>query len=302
MSKHPLYAFDETDASLPLLPTAARRALDLAGAKLSLEAWRHLSLTDRTALVAAGASDLVDTATALAIADRATPPARHVEPLAEPNASEPPAALVAALGEARPLAASAWSALSPLDRYALVKASESRGPGRLARAYDEIVAPSGPPLTHLDASGRARMVDVGRKEPTERRAVATATLRMQPATLARIAEGTAPKGDVLAVARVAGIQAAKKTPELVPLCHAIALTSVEVAFDIDASSSAIVVRATARAFDRTGVEMEAIVAASTAAITVYDMVKAIDRWMTITDVGLLEKSGGRSGDVRRERA
>ena len=153
-------------------------------------------------------------------------------------------------------------------------------------------------LTHLDAEGRAHMVDVGAKATTERLARAEALVRMAPATRARILAKDAPKGDVLAVARVAGIQAAKKTPELIPLCHAIALTSVSVTFEPE-GDDALRVEATARCRDRTGVEMEALTAASVAALTVYDMLKAKDRGMTIERVRLLAKSGGRSGDWSR---
>lgn len=155
-----------------------------------------------------------------------------------------------------------------------------------------------PELTHLDAEGRARMVDVGAKDVTDREAVASAVVRMEPATLALLRGGHAPKGDVLAVARVAGIQAAKKTPELIPLCHAIALTAVEVAFDW-LEPDGVRVEARARARDRTGVEMEALTAASVAALTVYDMLKAVDRGMRIEHVRLEEKRGGRSGHWQR---
>ncbi|MCC6877902.1 MAG: cyclic pyranopterin monophosphate synthase MoaC, partial [Sandaracinaceae bacterium] len=129
--------------------------------------------------------------------------------------------------------------------------------------------------THLDAEGRARMVDVGDKDVTSREAVASAVVRMQPATLTLLREGRAKKGDVLATARIAGIQAAKRTPELIPLCHQIALTSVEVHFEPDADGERIHVRAIARARDRTGVEMEALTAAAIASLTVYDMLKAV---------------------------
>ena len=159
---------------------------------------------------------------------------------------------------------------------------------------------SAPVLTHLDAQGRARMVDVASKPVTIRTATAQATLRMLPATLHAILDGTTPKGDVLAVARVAGIQAAKRTSELVPLCHAIALTAVEVSFTADPDGARLHVRTVAHALDRTGVEMEALVAASLAALTVYDMAKAIDRGMVVEFLGLLEKTGGRSGQWRRE--
>ncbi len=157
-------------------------------------------------------------------------------------------------------------------------------------------APKTPKLTHLDAKGRARMVDVGDKATTARSATARARVRMSKETFARLSAGDTPKGDVLAVARIAGIQAAKRTSELIPLCHAIALTSVTV--DIGLESGEAIVLATARASDRTGVEMEALVAASTAALTLYDMLKAIDRGI-VFDVALVSKDGGRTGSWRR---
>lgn len=158
---------------------------------------------------------------------------------------------------------------------------------------------SEPGLTHLDARGRARMVDVGDKDVTSRRAVAGARIVMQPSTAALLSAGRLPKGDVLAVARVAGIIAAKRTPELIPLCHPVALAGVEIDFDVDASAGTVDVRAEARAADRTGVEMEALVAASTAALTVYDMVKGVERGVVIQQVALREKTGGQRGDWQR---
>ena len=152
-------------------------------------------------------------------------------------------------------------------------------------------------LTHLDAQGRARMVDVADKAVTSRVAVASARVRMEPATMKVLTSGQAKKGDVLATARIAGIQAAKRTPELIPLCHQIALSSVEVHFE--AQEEVLSIEAHARATDRTGVEMEALTAVSVAALTVYDMLKAIDRGMTIERVRLEAKSGGKSGDYGR---
>jgi cyclic pyranopterin phosphate synthase len=159
--------------------------------------------------------------------------------------------------------------------------------------------PSG--LTHLDpASGRARMVDVGAKPPSDRRAVAQARVRVSPQTAQAVLAGDAPKGDVLGVARVAGIQAAKRTSELVPLCHPLPLSYVGVEGEIDGSAGVITLTAEARTTGPTGVEMEALTAATIAALTVYDMVKGMERGAEITDVILLEKSGGRSGEWRRE--
>ena len=152
-------------------------------------------------------------------------------------------------------------------------------------------------FTHLDSEGRARMVDVGGKEVTQRRAVARARVTMQEETAQALADGTVAKGDVLAVARVAGIQAAKRTSELIPLCHPLMLSSVQV--DLTPGPSWVDIEATAETVDRTGVEMEALTACSVAALTVYDMCKASDRAMQVEALGLVEKSGGRSGDWHR---
>jgi cyclic pyranopterin phosphate synthase len=154
-------------------------------------------------------------------------------------------------------------------------------------------------LTHLTGEGHAHMVDVGEKAVTSRRATARARVRMAPETFARLAAGDAPKGDVLAAARIAGIQAAKLTPNLIPLCHTVHLTKVEIDIHLDPRESVAIVDATAEARDRTGVEMEAMVAASAAALTLYDMLKAIDRGMSF-EVGLLEKAGGKTGHWTRE--
>ena len=150
-------------------------------------------------------------------------------------------------------------------------------------------------LTHFDESGRAVMVDVGAKAETERHAIAKARVAMQPATLSRIRDGGVAKGDVLAVARLAGVMGAKRTPDLIPLCHPLALTAVTIDFEIDAESSAIEIAASCKIVGRTGVEMEALTAAAVAALTIYDMCKAIDRGMRITDLRLAHKSGGKSG-------
>ncbi|HEX2104748.1 MAG TPA: cyclic pyranopterin monophosphate synthase MoaC [Solirubrobacteraceae bacterium] len=157
-------------------------------------------------------------------------------------------------------------------------------------------------LTHLDEHGTARMVDVGAKPQTARRAVARALVRMDPATAARVAAGDAPKGDVLGTARIAGIQAAKRTGELIPLCHPLPLDHVDVEAAVDAAAGTVTLTAEARVTARTGVEMEALTAVSVAALTVYDMVKGLEKGVEIASVVLLEKSGGRSGDWRRERA
>jgi cyclic pyranopterin phosphate synthase len=152
-------------------------------------------------------------------------------------------------------------------------------------------------LTHLDDEGRARMVDVGAKDETDRRAVARAIVRMSPETAARVRAGDAPKGDVIGTARIAGIQAAKRTDELIPLCHGLPLSFVDV--EATAGEDSVTLTAEARTTAQTGVEMEALTAATVAALTVYDMVKGIERGVEIASVVLLEKSGGRSGDWRR---
>jgi cyclic pyranopterin phosphate synthase len=154
-------------------------------------------------------------------------------------------------------------------------------------------------LTHLDERGRARMVDVGGKPARERRALARAVVRVSPQTAAAVARGEAPKGDVLAVARIAGIQAAKRTAELIPLCHSLALTFANVEGAIDAQTGAITLEAEARTTGQTGVEMEAMCAAAIAALTVYDMIKGLERGAVIDEVELIEKSGGSSGEWRR---
>ena len=154
---------------------------------------------------------------------------------------------------------------------------------------------SSSPLTHFDAQGQAHMVDVGGKASTHRVAVATGSIQMLPATLALIQAGTAKKGDVLGIARIAGIQAAKKTSDLIPLCHPLALTRVALDFVVDATASHVRCQATVETVGPTGVEMEALTAVQVALLTIYDMVKAVDRGMTITDVKLLEKHGGKSG-------
>lgn len=156
-------------------------------------------------------------------------------------------------------------------------------------------------LSHFDAEGKAVMVDVSAKPETERRAVAKGSVLMQPATLRRIMEGGIKKGDVLSVAQLAGIMGAKRTPDLVPLCHPLPLTSVEVGLSCDPARNAVDITATCKTMGRTGVEMEALTAVTLAALTVYDMCKAIDRGMRLTEIGLVEKSGGKSGSYKAAR-
>jgi cyclic pyranopterin phosphate synthase len=154
-------------------------------------------------------------------------------------------------------------------------------------------------LTHIDSRGEARMVDVGDKAVTIRTAVAHASVRMRAATLRALRDHKTPKGDVLATARIAGIQAAKRTWELIPMCHQLQLTSVKLELTL-VGKDRVRIEARAQALDRTGVEMEALTAVSVAALTLYDMLKAIDRGMVIEQIALLEKTGGKSGDFRAE--
>jgi cyclic pyranopterin phosphate synthase len=156
-------------------------------------------------------------------------------------------------------------------------------------------------LTHIDGKGRVRMVDVTEKAPTSRSAVAQAVLHMNEDTFRRIVDGTIAKGNVLETARIAGVMAAKKTADLIPLCHPLNLTHVQVDFFPDDASHSIRIEGQARIFDQTGIEMEALTAVSVAALTLYDMCKAVDKAMTITDICLLKKTGGKSGTFLREK-
>ena len=154
-------------------------------------------------------------------------------------------------------------------------------------------------LSHVDAQGRARMVDIAEKPATHREALATGIVRLTPKVLHPIVSGQMPKGDVLAVARVAGIMAAKKTPELIPLCHPLPITSVNLEFTPNENQSTITIAATVKVEGKTGVEMEALTAVSVAALTIYDMCKAVDKGIVIADVCLMKKTGGKSGTYVR---
>ena len=157
--------------------------------------------------------------------------------------------------------------------------------------------PHNPQLTHLDEQGNVQMVDVGAKTDTERVAVAKGEVHMRPETLRLIVQEELPKGDVLTTAQLAGIMAAKQTPNLIPLCHPLLLTQVDVAFEIDEQASKIDIAATVRTRGKTGVEMEALTAVSVAALTLYDMAKAVEKGMHIQNIRLIRKSGGKSGDL-----
>ena len=155
-------------------------------------------------------------------------------------------------------------------------------------------------LTHLDETGRPRMVDIAEKPDTRRQAVAMGLVRMQTATLALIKKGQTAKGDVLSTAKIAGIMAAKRTPDLIPLCHPILISNARIEFSIDDKESTVAITTTIESTGKTGVEMEALTATAVAALTIYDMCKAVDRGMRIEDIRLVKKSGGKSGTINLE--
>lgn len=379
-----VFDFERIGTDLPELPLAARRALDHAGVRLSLEGWRGLPVDLRRRLAQVGAADVVDTHVVSAAVRRATPPVQPIDRVLDPDPVSPPPALVRALPAPRTLDTRTWVRLRPLERYALAHAhrrSVARNDAAiLAEAFDAVVArpaprsgsvpprdprvepdaliprsavrssrppaddrvdpievelaprpitspraealaagdsglapqpPVVPPVpqaardaselsTHLTSAGEVRMVDVADKAVTHRKAVAAGSVRMTPATIARLARHDTPKGEVLATARVAAILAAKRTSDLVPLCHPLPLTNVTVHMDLDLAAARVNVTVVAETDAKTGVEMEALTAVSVACLTVYDMLKGIDREMLITDIRLLEKSGGRTGHYRRE--
>lgn len=286
---------------------AARRALDRAALKLSLEAWRSLPLTTRRHLIELGSADHPDVAEITRLAQLATPvPSPLDSPSEEPDSEQAPRHASEAFAKQGSLPDKLWQSLSALDRYTLCKVAErallrdaTEKTARLERVWAEIVGHSAT-STHVSPGGGVRMIDVGAKQATKRRAVALSEVRMNAEAFGRLQRADAPKGDVLGTARVAGIMAAKKTSELIPLCHPLALTKIEIQLELSASEPRVLIEAAVETTDRTGVEMEAMVAANTAALTVYDMLKAFDRAMQIGPTRLLEKTGGRSGDYQAE--
>jgi cyclic pyranopterin phosphate synthase len=405
-----VFPFEKVSSDLAELPLAARRALDHAGLRLSIEAWRSLPIDHRRQLALSGAEAVVDTGTVIVAVRRARPAPQPIERVADPDPNTPPVGIARLLRGSRTLDARTWARLRPLDRYALAHAHRRsvarndttlldeafdaivpraasvpparvsarpsdaeperndarRGPLattdaavdvstqaviELESALGEVVrdgspgsyfhssrpppprepsdalpiealrvassstpgqsaapgparssapSPEPPVSTHLSAAGEVHMVDIAGKEVTARRAVASGSVRMARETIQRLIRNDTPKGEVLATARVAGIMAAKRTHELVPLCHPLPLTNVAVHLDIDAPALRVNVTAVTETLARTGVEMEALTAVSVACLTLYDMLKGIDREMVIGDLKLLEKSGGRTGHYRRE--
>jgi cyclic pyranopterin phosphate synthase len=325
-----VYAFEGALHDLESPPIAARRALDHAGLRLSPDAWRSLALEAREALTNAGVDERVDLAEVARLV-RASPSSQRVAPTGDPDPLCPPHAILRALEPGHALLPERWARLRGIDRYAIWHAYRVAIARNALSLLEEAVAdvlafpitnaPDGAPpalpgtmpppdrghasmasvSNHLTSAGEVHMVDVARKPATERRAIARGSVRMRKETLARLENREAPKGEVLATARLAGIMAAKRTQELIPLCHPVALTHLEVqlATEERADGGSVHVTAIVDAFDRTGCEMEALCAVTTACLTVYDMLKGIDRDMVISDIVLIEKSGGRSGHYRR---
>ncbi len=314
MSLPDVFPFEAILPEIDFLPIAARRALGHSGLRLTRDGWKSLGPSQRIQIVSLGASEKVLFDQVKSAAQQAFPMPDRMDATSDPLQNVIPLDLLRGYPF---ITLPVWNNWRSLDRFAMVyllqRSKELGDPTILDVAYEFLSrkGESVPPIsiqptsssqisTHINTQGRAQMVNVGDKAPTKRKAVATASVRMHRETLNRLVKHDTPKGEVLSVSRVAGIMAAKKTNELIPLCHSVALTNIEVLFDLDVSSSKVNVTAVAEAFDRTGVEMEAIVAASVASITIYDMLKGIDREMTIIEVQLLEKSGGKSGDYRRK--
>jgi cyclic pyranopterin phosphate synthase len=290
-----LYSFDVNGEQLEQLPLAARRALDHAGWKLSLAGWTSLSLADRQALARLGSERVVDVLEVARRAQSATPPAARCEITPDPARDAPPEPVVEAFAAEGSLSRAIWAALDDLDRYALCKVASRSDAERKHAAYAEIVGHR-QISTHLAPRGGVEMVNVGAKAVTERRAQAESRVSMNRAAFELLARHAAPKGDVLGTARIAGILAAKRTAELIPLCHALPLSHVGIDLELEPATYAVRILASVETQAKTGVEMEALVAASTAALTVYDMLKAADRAMQIGPTRVLSKSGGVSGD------
>jgi cyclic pyranopterin phosphate synthase len=294
-----LYAFEGEDPDLKLLPLAARRALDHVGQKLSLAAWQKLPLGTRQELVRLGSPEVTDPASIVGLLLHAEPEPSVTPKLSDPLADQIPSVLSLALGAERPLPLSSWAALMAVDRYALWKVASRGGGERLDKAYAELIGDSAL-SSHLQPHGGVRMVNVTRKPKSERVAVAESFVSLNAAAIERLLARDVPKGDVFATARVAGIMAAKKTSDWIPLCHPLNLTRVAIELELDRERGALRILAETEVYDRTGVEMEALVAASAAALTVYDMLKSFDRGMQIGPTRLVSKSGGRSNFQRVE--
>lgn len=284
-----------------------RRLLDHLGQKLSLDGWRSLSEARRRRLDSIGRAETIDLAAARAELEGASPVLVAIESSFDPPLDVVPSSVADGLAGHATLGLERWQRLHALERWALFRLSQRPNLDRFHQTSDALGLTYGVPpsekvasaLTHVNARGEAHMVGVGEKQPSQRRAVARSVVTMSSVAFATLRAGNAPKGDVLATSRIAGLMATKRTSELIPLCHPLALTEAAVEFEFDAAKFRVVVRVTVVATERTGVEMEALVGASIAALTLYDMLKALDRSMVIGPTELLEKSGGKSGDYRK---
>jgi cyclic pyranopterin phosphate synthase len=292
-----LYSFDVDGERLDRVPLAARRALDHAGWKLSLAGWESLALDQRRDLVRLGSAAAVDVADVARRVAQARPAATRCEVALDPAPDAPAMTLVETFAPYGRLSPAIWLSLSDLDRYALQKVAARDNPERVSAAYAEIVGYR-QVSTHLGPAGGAQMVNVGAKPVTQRRALAASRVSMKREAFELLQRQAVPKGDVLGTARIAGILAAKRTAELIPLCHAVPLSQLTVDLRLEADTLSVYIEAHVQAEAKTGVEMEALVAVSHAALTVYDMLKALDRGMQIGPTRLLAKSGGASGDFR----
>lgn len=293
-----LYAFEQIDERLKLVPLAARRALDAARLKVPLSIWQRLEPAMRTELVELGSQAEVNVERVRELLETHVPELEPCQAFPEPRADRIPDELSGALVDGPHIADDVWAKLDAVDRYALCKVVSRGKPNRILAAFREIVGKR-ELSNHLDESGNVRMVDVAPKAKSARSATAESRVSMGPEAFQALALQTAPKGEVLATARLAGIMAAKRTSDLIPLCHPLSLTRCEVALTLHAQTREVKIVATVDAVDRTGVEMEAMTAASVAALTVYDMLKGLDRSMTLGPTFLLAKSGGKSGEYRR---
>jgi cyclic pyranopterin monophosphate synthase len=296
-----IFAFEGPHPELDLLPLAARRALDRAGIKLSLESFKNLPRPWRERLVELGSFDEVPVDVVQNLL--ADAPHTSISPVPELSLLDIPDTFHL-LGGPTP-SVKVWESLSPLERYALAKTAERglirKDNTRYLSAYAEIIGATHV-STHLDAKGASRMIDVGSKPDSERKACAESSIAMSEDAFRRLSESSGPKGNVLEVARIAGIMATKQTSNLIPLCHPIGLTHARVDFTLDASAASVHIRCETRTVGPTGVEMEAMVGASVAGLTIYDMLKSVDRSMQIGPTRLVLKEGGRSGTYVRSKS
>jgi cyclic pyranopterin phosphate synthase len=258
-----LYAFDEVDQNFDLVPLSARRALDAIGMKLSLQAFQSLPLENRARLAEAGSGATVDLETARTSIVGAEPPPEPFEVALELPSNDAPSNVIAAFAKHGPIPSNVWTALSALDRYALKKVADKKRPERLRAAYEEIIGQS-QWSSHIKPEGGVRMVSISEKSVTQRRAQAECWIKMSKAAFEKLHSSTAPKGDVLGTARLAGIMATKRTSDLIPLCHPLALEHADVRFEEHQNVTSIRVICSVEVRGRTGVEMEAMVGAQIA--------------------------------------